>query len=423
MKTLSTTQRFADKVGIPSTLFWGYVGVLIFMLGDGLEMGWLSPYLIKGGLSVQQSASIFTAYGIALTVAAWFSGVMVEIWGPRKTMTLGLALFVVGSIGFITIGLPNHSLAVMLPTYSLRGFGYPLFAYAFLVWVTYRSPQDKLGTAVGWFWFAFTAGLNVLGSYYSSWVIPLIGEVSTLWTSLIFVTIGGIFALVINRDDFSGLKRTGDEKKEALKGLIQGITIVFENYKIGLGGIVRTINTTASFGFVVFLPSYMIDEIGFTQTQWLQIYGTMFLSNIFFNLIFGVVGDKVGWRNTVMWFGGVGCGIFTLLLYYVPLAVGPNYWIMMLVSILFGAFLAAYVPLSALLPSITPDKKGASMSILNLGAGLSAFVGPALVGVFIDSLGNAGVMWLFSILYFISAFLCYFITLPQGARTSAEVNK
>ena len=32
-----------DRVGIPSSLAWGYLGILIFMMGDGLEQGWLSP--------------------------------------------------------------------------------------------------------------------------------------------------------------------------------------------------------------------------------------------------------------------------------------------------------------------------------------------------------------------------------------------
>jgi hypothetical protein len=40
-----------DKVGIPKNLAWGYLGILIFMMGDGLEGGWLSPYLLGRGLN------------------------------------------------------------------------------------------------------------------------------------------------------------------------------------------------------------------------------------------------------------------------------------------------------------------------------------------------------------------------------------
>ncbi|UUT28828.1 hypothetical protein NRF11_09695 [Bacillus velezensis] len=63
-----------NKIGIPKQLAWGFLGVVLFMMGDGLEQGWLSPFLVENGLTVQQSASLFTVYGISLAVASWFSG-------------------------------------------------------------------------------------------------------------------------------------------------------------------------------------------------------------------------------------------------------------------------------------------------------------------------------------------------------------
>ena len=84
-------------------------------------------------------------------------------------------------------------------TYALRGFGYPLFAYSFLVWITYCTPTEKLGRAVGLFWFVFTGGLNVLGAYYSSWAIIHFGNIGTLWTSLFWSSLGALFALGMRR--------------------------------------------------------------------------------------------------------------------------------------------------------------------------------------------------------------------------------
>ena len=37
----------------------------------------------------------------------------------------------------------------------------------------------------------------------------------------------------------------------------------------------------------------MLKDYGFTTTEWLRIWGTIFTANIVFNLIFGFVGDKV----------------------------------------------------------------------------------------------------------------------------------
>lgn len=410
MNVMGGKQNFLDKIGIPSNLIWGFIGITLFMIGDGLEAGWLSPYLIENGMPMQQSAFLYTVYGIALTISAWFSGVFVQTWGPRKAMTVGLISFVIGTIGFVGWALPHNEYAIMLLTYALRGIGYPLFAYSFLVWVTYRSPEKKMGSAVGWFWFAFTLGLNVLGSYYSSYIIPKIGEINTLWTALIFVLVGGYFAIVVNKDKFEIQKKDNSQSK--MKELLKGITILYENPKVAIGGAIRAINTTASFGFVIFFPSYVAD-FGYTISEWLQIYGTLFFFNILCNLFFGLIGDKFGWRKTVAWFGGVLSGVSIVAMYYIPQVMGHNFWALLIVSCLFGAGLAGYVPLSALMPSLAPDNKGAAMSILNLGAGLSAFIGPALVGLFIGSIGAEGVIWIFAILYFISALLTNFLKVSR----------
>jgi polyol permease family len=409
-----------NRLGLDSKMALGYLGILLFMMGDGLEQGWLSSYLMDNGLTVQQSALLFSVYGFAVAIAAWLSGVLAEILGPRKAMTLGLLLFVLGTIIFLLFGISDMNLAIMIPTYSLRGLGYPLFAYSFLVWITYYAPSDKLGTAIGWFWFAFAGGLNVLGAYYSSFALPVLGEINTLWSALIFVILGATLAIFLNKDDSSNKDtKKFETRADIIKYLAKGITIAFEKPKIGLGCIVRTINTAGAYGFVVFMPAYMM-EVGFTRFEWLQIYGALWTSNIFFNLIFGIVGDKLGWRNTVMWFGGVGCAVFTAAFYYVPTFMGPNYMASTIVAACFGASLAAYVPLSALIPSLAPDNKGAAMSVLNLGAGLSTFLGPAIVGIFIGSIGVVGIIWIYVGLYLLSAFLMIFITLPKQEETQND---
>ena len=404
-----------NKAGLPKQLLWGYAGILIFMMGDGMEQGWLSPYLLDRGMSMQQSAVLFTVYGITIAVSSWFSGVLAESYGPKKAMLTGLLLYLAGTVGFIGYGIAHLDYPVMLITYALQGFGYPLFAYSFLVWIAYATPKNQLGRAVGWFWFVFTGGLNVLGAFYSSVAIKKIGYINTLWSAVGWVLVGAFFALVLNREKFVPKRSDAGSKT---KELLNGLTIVKKEPKVLLGGIVRIINTTAQFAFPVVLPTYMATH-GFSTTEWLKVWGTIFTSNIAFNLIFGFVGDRLGWRNTVLWFGGVGCGITTLLLYYVPQFSAGNYWMIMGAGILWGACLAGYVPLSALVPSLVKEDKGAAMAILNLGAGLPVFVGPAIVGLFIGIAGTAGLMWILAILYFISALLTRYITLPGSAKTSS----
>ncbi|MEX2594349.1 MAG: MFS transporter [Anditalea sp.] len=251
-----------NRAGIPFGMGWGYLGVLVFMMADGIEQGWLSPYLIEQGMTIQQSAILFTVYGITIAISSWFSGVLAEGFGPRKTMLMGSVLYILGTIGFVGYGINVLDYPTMLITYAVRGFGYPLFAYSFLVWITYNSPQRKWGRAVGWFWFVFTGGLNVLGAYYSTWAINSLGYIDTLWSAIFWIMVGTVFALL-----FTGKKVSLAIPKDRggkMEELLKGVTIIKEEPKVLLGGIVRIINTTAQFAFPVY-PAILLFS---TPLQW-----------------------------------------------------------------------------------------------------------------------------------------------------------
>src|SRR6478752_1418133 len=86
---------FIDRLGIYPPLLWGYVGLLLFMIGDGVESGFLSRYLVDHGHSEQRVALVFTVYGITAAIAAWLSGALSDLWGPRQVMTIGLVIWAV----------------------------------------------------------------------------------------------------------------------------------------------------------------------------------------------------------------------------------------------------------------------------------------------------------------------------------------
>ncbi len=67
--------------------------------------------------------------------------------GPRRVITLGLVVWLVFQIAFLTVGLGREHYLPLLLTHGLRGFRYPLFAFGFLVWITVVSPSHRLGSA------------------------------------------------------------------------------------------------------------------------------------------------------------------------------------------------------------------------------------------------------------------------------------
>jgi len=400
-----------ERMGIHPPLALGYLGLLLFMIGDGVESGFLSPYLVEKGFHEQQVAMIFTAYGLSAAVAAWLSGALSDLWGPRRVMLCGWSIWFLFHICFLTLGIASGHPLTMTLFYAIRGLGYPLFAFGFLVWVTAVTPAQRLGTAVGWFWFAFTAGLPTLGSLLASSLVPWLGPLPTLWASLGLVLLGGAVVFLGVREQ-TGRRRLAAENASPLETLLSAVTIAWKEPKLLAGCLVRIINTAPQFGFLVFLPVYFTKTVGFTLPEWLRLLSLIFLSNILWNLLFGIIGDRLGWRRTVALCGGFGSAVTTLMLYYVPHLFGANFPLAALAGMAYGATLAGYVPLSALMPSLAPQHRGAAMSMLNLGAGTSVWAGPAIVALFLPTLGIVGIMWIFSGLYLVSSLLTLTLTLP-----------
>lgn len=402
---------FLERLGMYPPLAWGFIAVLLMMCACGVESGFLSAYLTGKGMSAAAVALIFTVYGLTATFASWLSGALSDLWGPKRVMLIGAAVWIVFHIFFLGLGVGPGSYALTLLGYAMRGFGYPLFAYGFLVWITVATPTRNLGTSLGWFWVAFAAGFPTLGSLIASYLVPVAGPYQTLWWALAFAVASGL-ALIAVREP-QGSRRLAPAGENPIRTLVSSATIAWEIPKIGIGGIVRTINTAAQLGFLVFLPVYCTTTIGFTLGQWLRLLTLLSMTNVIFNLAFGFIGDKFGWRRTVALFGGAGCAVSTLALYYSMQGHPPNYTLAVVAGMFYGATLSAYTPLGAIMAALAPGRKGAAMSILNLGAGASAWVGPAVVGIFLPVVGVGGVMWIFAVLYVISAVLTLFMKVPE----------
>ena len=403
-----------ERLGMHPELVIGYFGLLLFMIGDGVEAGFLSPLLIDLHFTPSQVAIVFTGYGIAAALASWLSGALSDIFGPKKVMWAGYLIWLAFEMPFLTLGIAHANYFAILVSYALRGFGYPLFAYGFLVWITAVTPERYMGTAVGWFWSARTGGLPTLGALFASYSVPWAGAYKTLWLSVTMVLTGGLIALLGVREKHGmvPLSRTGHNP---VRLLLSSVSVVWRHPKVGLGGIVATITTTSEFGFLVFLPIFFTRVVGFTLQQWLQILSIMFATNVVANLIWGWVGDRIGWRRTITFIGACGCAVTTLGLYYVPHAFGANYALAVAAGMAYGTALAGFVPIGAIMATLAPESRGAAMSIMNLGSGMSTFIGPAVAGVFLPRLGVSGVIWIFAFLYVVAAGISYTLRIP-GVR-------
>ncbi|MEV7393209.1 MFS transporter [Streptomyces sp. NPDC091215] len=413
-------QNLIDRLGLPRPLLWGFVGLLLFMIGDGVESGYIAPYLRDhGGGTATGAAVIITVYGAAVTAGSWLSGALSDVWGPRLVMMLGLAVWGSMEIVFLAVALPSGNYPLLLLAYGLRGFGYPFFAYGFLVWVLAGSPPHRLGSAVGWFYFAFTGGLPTLGSLLASGSEPLIGEYATLWLSLVVVVFGGVLALVGIRNAQGG-ERLAPPEVSAGRSIVNSVAIIFSQPRIAVGCLVRIVNTAPQFGFLVFLPDVFSKDLHFGTAGWLQLVFVLGAANIFANLFFGVLSDRLGWHRTLRWFGCVASAVSSLCLYFVPAHVSGQYWVAVLCAAFYGITLAGFTPISVLMSLMAPGQKGNAIAVLNLGAGAATFVGPLIVAVFLGVIGPGGVAVVFTALYVLAGVSVRWLTIPDESRQAVE---
>lgn len=422
--TDSTADLSNVVFGMPVKLFWGYIAIAIFMTGDGVELAFLSKYIIDIGFDVSQSAMIFTVYAVTAAIASWLSGGISEIYGPKKIMALGVVWWAVFHVLFIHFGLAAKNYSLILVFYALRGFAYPLFFYAFYVLVVQRTPSHRLASATGWIWSMFTIGYGIVASFLPSVTIPLIGFIATLWMSLAWVIVGGLVALLT-------LKELPSQNKSAipmagkLLEISRGVTLIFQDRSMFLALVIRILCNLALFGFPIFMPlHYTSAGVGFTSEQWMRIWGIFFLVQPVTNVLWGIIGDRIGWLFQMRWVGFFGCTITTLLFYFMPLYFPANLGMAIFFALLLAFTITSFVPMGAIFPTLAPDHKGAAISVQNLGGGIGNFIGPAIAALlFSASFDIKSVVICYSALYFLGGILTWFIRNPQLISRSLKDEK
>jgi len=408
---------------MPLALLGGYIAIVFCMTGDGIEQAFLSKYLVGLGYGASGSALVFTVYGATAALSSWLSGVLADVFTPRRIMLIGVLWWLVFHALFLSLGLRHASLPLTLLFYGIRGFAYPLFFYGFFVWVVEKSRPHELAAAIGWTWAMFTIGYGIVGSYLPSFTIQSMGYMGTLWMSMLWVLAGGLLIFFFTRTE-PPLQREVNEhngpSSSKLSEIGKCVTLIFRNRDIALALIARIICNLSLFGFPVIMPLfYTSNRIGFTVPQWARIWGTFFLVQPVTNVLWGLIGDRIGWMRQMRWFGFVGCGTASLLFYFLPLHFPHNMLAATIAALLFAFTVTSFVPMGAIFPMMEPEHKGAAISVQNLGGGLANFGGPMLAALILPIGGIEGVVVVYGVLYYLAAVLTLFIHVDQPKGSSA----
>lgn len=402
--------KITNRIGIPASLFYGYIGLVFFMIGAGIETSWFSAFLVSSGYEIQLVSVIFSLYGLFVAIFSWLTSFFVNIFSVRKVMIAGLITYLVSAVILIA-GIYFELLPVIAVAYTLRGASYPLFAYAFLIWITLRSEFKNLGKATSWFWFSFNLGLTIISPLLASLLLKFSNSINILAVGMVMALLGSFLSLKVNRDHLP----TFNNNKSILYEMQEGIMILFEYPRLAIGLVVKAINNIGQFGFVIMMPIFLVNH-GYSLSQWGIIWATTYVVNSFAGILFGNLGDYYGWRKIVCYFSGtltaLSCFLIGSVVFYFP----GNFFLLMLAFIVFSFGIAAFGPLSALIPAMALEKKTTALSVLNLGSGLSNFLGPVLVTVLFQKFDGFFVLAVFAVLYLLASILAIFLKTPEELK-------
>jgi len=413
-------QGILERIGLPRGMRFGVLGMIIFVVGDALEVTWISSFFSSDvGIELSSAAWIITAFGVVGAVGAYVVGPLTNALGPRAVMVIGLFSWVLMDALFIAVAVPSKNYWLLLAFYALRGFGQPLFGFAFLIWLTKRAHTGHEARTQAWFWFCLSGGQQILGVAVAGFVLPVLGPIGTLWVGLLIALVGGLIAVVLVRDP-SGV---GSQKVEGTmtQHFLAGLSIIWRVPKVGVGGLIKIINIGGILAVMVYYVPYLTTEIHVSQSEAVLAFTVLGITGVPGNLAWGWLSDKFGWANTVQWVASPINAICIALLYWVPQAIGPNFAAIAIIMLFWGIGTSAYVPISALVPALAPKEPAAALGVVNLSTGIASLLGPAIVALVLPGLGFQGVTWAVVGMYVLSFLLMFYVQLPGRARTTAQL--
>ena len=153
--------RLLERLGVPRVLMLGFLAVAIFMTGDGFELTFLSKFMVDQGFASSQASLLVTVYGLFAAAGGWSAGMLAEMFGARRVMMFGACWWIGIHLLFLGVAIPSRIYPLILGLYALRGIGYPLFIYSFVVLMAQHISPSRLASATGFFWTCFSLGIGV----------------------------------------------------------------------------------------------------------------------------------------------------------------------------------------------------------------------------------------------------------------------
>lgn len=312
-----------------------------------------------------------------------FGGLLVDRWGAKNIILLGLVAVIIGQFGFAYA--PEYSWMIVARALTGLGVGL-LFVGPYTMAVHWFEQSGKNGVALGTM---FTSdGVGTVISLY------LFALVLTAWGWRNGSAIGGIaliavfviVALFLKNEPGHSPQRTTEHKpalslKESLRPIADRNVLVAAAFFIGEWGLYALVAS--------WMPTVLIEDAGWEPALAGLLSSLYVLAGVVTSIYFGLLSDKLGERKKIVVLAGFSMTVFVAAL-TIAMAAG-NYTLVAICLPLIGLGVYTGMPVSLALATESAGSQHAGVVngfILGIGFIFGGFVYPYILGYIKDTTGE-----------------------------------
>jgi MFS family permease len=381
------------------------------VMQEDLTAAWGGNYL----------GAMISAYYVAYALMALVAGLLLDRYGARQTIPLGIAVVGIGSLIFA-----QGSLAAGMVGFVLQAIG-AIFGFIGASYVAARYlPAQMLAIFLG-----LTQALGMAGAAFGTKPVHLVidpaGNFHVGWQEVWigFMVMGFVLALatfiVMPRDKGDSAEHHG---ALSLASVLQPFRTVFGNPQSWLAGIIGgLLFVPTTIGALVWATAFLHDG---QHVSMADAASDAFMVPIGCPLL-GYISDRIGRRKPVLIGGALVMLAAGLSAIYMPEATFPRYSVPLILGIASGA---AMIPFSMMKEANPPQVKGTAAGVMNFLVFLTTgIVSPFISHLMVPTSGRALTLHEFQNAFLplvggiVIAIVLSFIIRETGARRADAAEK
>jgi MFS family permease len=345
------------------------LGVVAFfvMLGFGVVIPVL-PVFVRGfGVGYIEVGAVVSAFAVMRLVAAPIVGRLVDRWGERVVLAVGIGIVAVSS-GAVGIATDYPQVLVLR---GLGGIGSAMFSVAAMTLIIGVTSPTQRGRAVG-FW----QGGFLIGGMAGPAVGGLLTTISLTAPFFFYaatLAVAGTVGLVLLRGD-----GRSDETASTTDG---GMRSVLRDRRFQVASVANLASGWAAMGVRGALVPVLVVEVLHREPAWTGI--AFAIAAVVQTVALGPAGrfvDSVGRRPAIVWAFLVGAVTMMAIPFVTEL------WMLIALLVVY-AVAAAFIGTapSALMSDAAGGRRGTPVAVFQASADVGSIVGPLAAGALLDA--------------------------------------